>query len=652
MRHRSRLATAVTLAILGAATYSVAHAADTATLYVDNTASTCSDTGTGTAQAPFCDIQNAFDAVAAGDTVEIVAGTYTQPSTLTTSGTDAAPINVWFGAPGAAFNSGTTPGIDAVHQLTAAMLTIQGASHVDVHNADIYGSDEEYAVNLTNDSDLTFDGGLIDNDDASAFGIVGSSSDITIKNATLNSGSAAVVAATGVSGTVVAGNRIDTNYSRAGGVGVAVQGASGTVVVGNTITACNNDIEVTGNATGTVVENNLAYADPNEAQSCGSFIQPIGLAVTSDSTSSTTEKYDSFLFYYLGGRPVVWGNTIYSTVAAYQQASGQGTADVIRTGTAAATVTTADYVDNADANAPDEPSTDFSGNARVDDPFVANTGTGVGYYDRGTTEYRDSFSASFDGVNKVASTALQVTGDYTFTAGWAPCASETATIAWGDGQTTNVSACDGLTGEVPHTFAKPSENPVQFSATDGSVSVSHAYPFATTGTDYTAYGPTRVLDTRHGVGAPQSTVAQGSYVRLKIAGTGSIPADATAVAVNLTVTDTTGNGFVAAEPAGEGAPHTSNLNYQQGQTVANAAIVALQNGGIDIYNAGTGTDTADLIADVTGYFSPSPPPATRRSASPGSWTRARASARPRPRWPATPACRSPWTASTASPRPG
>src|SRR6185312_13713919 len=145
-------------------------------------------------------------------------------------------------------------------------------------------------------------------------GIVGSSSDITIKNATLNSGSAAVVAATGVSGTVVAGNRIDTDYSRAGGVGVAVQG---------------------GNATGTVVENNLAYADPNEAQSCGSFIQPIGLAVTSDSTSSTTEKYDSFLFYYLGGRPVVWGNTIYSTVAAYQQASGQGTADVIRTGTAA-----------------------------------------------------------------------------------------------------------------------------------------------------------------------------------------------------------------------------------------------------------------------------------------------------------------------------
>jgi hypothetical protein len=46
---------------------------------------------------------------------------------------------------------------------------------------------------------------------------------------------------------------------------------------------------------------------------------------------------------------------------------------------------------------------------------------------------------------------------------------------------------------------------------------------------------------------------------------------------------------------------TSNLNYTTGQTIANLSLAQTGAGGVDVYNASSGT--VQVIADCLGYFS-------------------------------------------------
>lgn len=122
---------------------------------------------------------------------------------------------------------------------------------------------------------------------------------------------------------------------------------------------------------------------------------------------------------------------------------------------------------------------------------------------------------------------------------------------------------------------------------------------ATAGAAYTALVPTRLLDTRV-LGAalgPQGSTA------LAVTG-GNVPAGATAVAINVTVTDTTAASYLTVYPAGVALPVISNLNWSPGQTVANLVIVPVGSGGeIDFYNDAGSTD---LVVDLEGYFAPEP----------------------------------------------
>ena len=200
----------------------------------------------------------------------------------------------------------------------------------------------------------------------------------------------------------------------------------------------------------------------------------------------------------------------------------------------------------------------------------------------------DALSVEADGT---ASTALY---------GVASCSFD-----FGDGSAVVSNA--GCT--ATHTYQKPGAYPVTLTISDGTNQKSVTEDFTTAGSDFTSYGPSRVLDTRHGTGAAKAKVAKGGHVTLKIAGDGSIPAGVTAVALNLTVTDTTGNGWVAAEPDGAGVPGSSSVNYLKGQTVSNTVIVPVaEDGNIELYNGG-GTTSVDLIADITGYFAASAPDA-------------------------------------------
>ncbi len=110
------------------------------------------------------------------------------------------------------------------------------------------------------------------------------------------------------------------------------------------------------------------------------------------------------------------------------------------------------------------------------------------------------------------------------------------------------------------------------------------------GSPYTALVPDRILDTRQGT-AP--SVVAGTIVQV------TAPAGATSVMLNITATRPAAQGFLAAWPCGQPQPATSSLNFAAGQTVANAALVGVGDGGkiCLVSNA-----TTDILVDLQGTF--------------------------------------------------
>ncbi|HEV2237432.1 MAG TPA: hypothetical protein VGR57_12290 [Ktedonobacterales bacterium] len=107
--------------------------------------------------------------------------------------------------------------------------------------------------------------------------------------------------------------------------------------------------------------------------------------------------------------------------------------------------------------------------------------------------------------------------------------------------------------------------------------------------------PVRILDTRGGT----HPIGNGAPLVLQVTGAHGIPAGATALICNLTVTNTAGPGDLDLAPHGAPKPTSSNVNYSGGQTVANFAIVGLSTGGaIDIY---AHVSSTDVIVDAAGY---------------------------------------------------
>lgn len=129
---------------------------------------------------------------------------------------------------------------------------------------------------------------------------------------------------------------------------------------------------------------------------------------------------------------------------------------------------------------------------------------------------------------------------------------------------------------------------------------TQAAPLAT----FAGVTPARMLDTRpgfttvDGVAAGEGVRSAGSVTRVPIAGRAGVPIDASAGALNLTVTEPGTAGFVTAFPCGQ-MPSTSSVNFTAGQTISNSAIAPLDpTGHVCLY-----TSTAvHLVVDVTGSF--------------------------------------------------
>jgi len=134
------------------------------------------------------------------------------------------------------------------------------------------------------------------------------------------------------------------------------------------------------------------------------------------------------------------------------------------------------------------------------------------------------------------------------------------------------------------------------------VDVNGAFPPSAS---YQSQNPARVLETRSGlptVDGQQQGVglrAGGSVTTVQITGRASVPSDATAVALNVTVTEAQGPGFVTVFPCGSAIPTASNINYSAGSTLANLVVSKIGDGGAVCIFTNQGTH---LVVDVNGYF--------------------------------------------------
>lgn len=113
--------------------------------------------------------------------------------------------------------------------------------------------------------------------------------------------------------------------------------------------------------------------------------------------------------------------------------------------------------------------------------------------------------------------------------------------------------------------------------------------------------PTRILDTREPALGWSGPLTAGTPRTLAVRGTGGVPADATAVIGNLTVTRSTQGSFLAVWPSGLARPTSSNVNFARGQTIPNLTVVQLgTDGALQFANE---VGSTDVVFDVVGYFS-------------------------------------------------
>ncbi|MFJ9706207.1 PKD domain-containing protein [Streptomyces sp. NPDC101234] len=430
--------------------------ADGSTLYVNNlSTSNCSDSaaGAGSQAQPYCSLQTAVDAAQPGDTVMVVRGIF-GPLDVKTSGTASAPITITTGTSKALIQ------IITPQSGSGPALTLDHVHDVAVHGFFIGTNVRAPVVAVEGSSEVTLDGDRVGGAYSGALvSIDGQSNALTLSRDDIDTqpGEDGVDIAPGASGTVITGSEF--SYGRNAPVNAA--GAPGTVVVGNTFTndgGCNTAIALTGTSSGSTIENNAFFLGTSGG--CATYGTSTPVVVSSGSTSGTTYDYNVFesesddALYN-------WGGQTYATAADLQTATGQGKHELyVAVALDRTSLNITPLIDSADADAPHELSTDFDGKPRVDDPRVADTGTGAGYYDRGATEYQDPYQlAPAVSVSKgPAPLSETITADETN-----PWKTRITgyTFTFGDGSDPVVSA----TPSVTHGYAAIGSYPVTVTAT-------------------------------------------------------------------------------------------------------------------------------------------------------------------------------------------
>ncbi len=131
--------------------------------------------------------------------------------------------------------------------------------------------------------------------------------------------------------------------------------------------------------------------------------------------------------------------------------------------------------------------------------------------------------------------------------------------------------------------------------TDVVIDLSGAYETGA-GQRFQPIAAERKFDSRNA-----GNVRGGTVVRVPIAGTGSIPASATGVAVTVHTANAVANGYVTMWPCDPVRPTVSVLNATTGDASTNHLQIGLDAGGAVCLYAQT---SMDLVVDVSGWFGP------------------------------------------------
>jgi hypothetical protein len=121
------------------------------------------------------------------------------------------------------------------------------------------------------------------------------------------------------------------------------------------------------------------------------------------------------------------------------------------------------------------------------------------------------------------------------------------------------------------------------------------------GGSFTGVAPYRLLDSRDGTGGSSTAWAGGETRSLVVSGgTTTVPADATAVVLNVTAVNPSTGTHITVWPGGETMPLASNLNLPARDVRPNLVVVKVGAGGqVQLFNNAGSTH---LLADVVGYF--------------------------------------------------
>jgi hypothetical protein len=122
-----------------------------------------------------------------------------------------------------------------------------------------------------------------------------------------------------------------------------------------------------------------------------------------------------------------------------------------------------------------------------------------------------------------------------------------------------------------------------------------------TGPTYQALTPTRITDTRIGLGRPSpGRISAGTPLSVNVADLTGIPTDATAAMLNVTVVAPSSDAYVTVWPCDSPRPNASNLNVAAGSDAANAVLTAMANDGTVCVYANS---ELDIVIDAAGWLS-------------------------------------------------
>jgi len=207
----------------------------------------------------------------------------------------------------------------------------------------------------------------------------------------------------------------------------------------------------------------------------------------------------------------------------------------------------------------------------------------------------------YDEIDVTGTVSLGATLNVSLIGGFTPVLGQKFVILKNDGTDAVASHYTGLSEGAIFTVGSV-QFQISYAGGDGN-DVVVTVVGSSTGASFFTLTPCRVVDTRGPAGpygAP--ALAAKSDRSFVLAGQCGIPPTAKAVAINVTVTQSTAAGDLRLFPGGTSLPLVSEINYSAGQTRANNAVVALGASGDLTVHCDEASGAVELIIDVTGYF--------------------------------------------------